>query len=914
MFPYLSIAFYLGSWIRTAAALSFNLTNFHGQLDDSSGVLKSLIPTSDLTFDFSILGDFDLRNGDGNYHTGDVDLRYRTDNQSAWTVASTATNRSNPGQQLSAASSSSSIDGAISVWDLSSVFEGSGLNVTRTWTQYDGNVVLSLNLTNTLPDASVEVGGLGFPLEVDNIFTDKTAVEAMENCSLIDPYIGLNAGYAAVRRLNGLGPNMLITPFTATTSFEAWNFLVEDTTTSLAYQSTDYEGNYEWLVHTAAFAEDEWAGVEPWNEPTSVVLEPGEFASYGFLFTIVPSVQEFDSHIASLDIPVAVGVPGYILPKETVGSLYLNSSLQVLAIDVYPEGFLTISDIANAPSAPWIGYAVTPSADAFGRARVTISWSNNANQTVHYWIAEDTATSIENVGKFIMTNQWFTNTSDPFGRAPSIISYDLETDDFVLDDNRVWIAGLSDEGGSGSYVAYALKQVFQPVSSQVQQLETYVNETYWGHVQHSSGNETYGVKKSVFYYDTSIDWNYSPAYDWDGAWDEAEADLIDRAYDYVWTSILYWSLYAADRVSPGILTFQDPIWYLKQAYETVYYVLNSGTVGYVDYGLMGESMWGHLLQSLYYENMTAEASSLIPLLRERLTTWSEEADPFGSEQPWDCTGQEGIYYWSQYFNDTATALRTIESIHGYDPVAAHWGWNGNARRYWDFTTAGNPNTSRIERQIHHYGSSLNSIALLDYFRRSAEPQSLDSLYDLRLGYAGHMASLSNIGQTGFGSMAFHSYPYTLAWDTYTGDYGPNFVGHYQTSASYLAQHPEFGWITFGGNIDSSSSSTTNITVTPLDSLRRRVYIAPIGLFVMFEAGQIQSYTWSVDQNTLDVVVASSSNATQNVVMYFEQTSAVLASGAVVLDTPGLQDTVTGGYYVEIPAGGTTSLRWSVNSS
>lgn len=355
--------FYLSSIISAATALSFNLTNFNGQLDDRSGVLKSLVPTTNLSFDFSILNDFNARNGNGNYHTGDIDLRYRTEGESAWTAVSTATNRSNPGQQLAAS------DGAISVWDLSSVFNSSELNVTRTWTQHNGNLVLSLQLTNTLSDKTIEVGGLGFPLEINNIFTNKEAAIVMDECSLIDPYIGLNSGYAAVRALTGLGPNMVISPFTATTSFEAWNFL-EEVSGNTYYQSNSYEGNYEWLVHTTAFADEEWEDVEPWNEPTSLFLQPGESASYGLLFTTVLAVQDIDSHVAGLDIPVALGVPGYILPKETVGSLYLNSSYQVSAIDVYPEGALKISEIdkANSPSAPWIGYAVTASDNAFGRA------------------------------------------------------------------------------------------------------------------------------------------------------------------------------------------------------------------------------------------------------------------------------------------------------------------------------------------------------------------------------------------------------------------------------------------------------------------------------------------------------------------------------------------------------------------
>lgn len=49
---------------------------------------------------------------------------------------------------------------------------------------------------------------------------------------------------------------------------------------------------------------------------------------------------------------------------------------------------------------------------------------------------------------------------------------------------------------------------------------------------------------------------------------------------------------------------------------------------------------------------------------------------------WDSTGQEGVYVWSKYFNDTTTAQNVINSIIAYQPAVAHWGYNGNARRYW----------------------------------------------------------------------------------------------------------------------------------------------------------------------------------------------------------------------------------------
>ena len=55
---------------------------------------------------------------------------------------------------------------------------------------------------------------------------------------------------------------------------------------------------------------------------------------------------------------------------------------------------------------------------------------------------------------------------------------------------------------------------------------------------------------------------------------------------------------------------------------------------------------------------------------------------FDSELAWDSTGQEGVYAWSKYFNDTTTATNTLNSILAYQPTVPHWGYNGNARRYW----------------------------------------------------------------------------------------------------------------------------------------------------------------------------------------------------------------------------------------
>ena len=85
--------------------------------------------------------------------------------------------------------------------------------------------------------------------------------------------------------------------------------------------------------------------------------------------------------------------------------------------------------------------------------------------------------------------------------------------------------------------------------------------------------------------------------------------------------------------------------------------------------------------------------------------------------PWDSTGQPEVYAWLRHFGKQAKADTTREVILGYDPVMPSWGYNGNARRYWDFLYGGK--IRRVERQIHHYGSTLNAVPLFDAFRAKA---------------------------------------------------------------------------------------------------------------------------------------------------------------------------------------------------
>jgi hypothetical protein len=116
-----------------------------------------------------------------------------------------------------------------------------------------------------------------------------------------------------------------------------------------------------------------------------------------------------------------------------------------------------------------------------------------------------------------------------------------------------------------------------------------------------------------------------------------------------------------------------------------------------------------------------------------------------------------------------------------------------------------------------------------------------------------MGALSNIDRDGFASAAFHSFPDTLKWDAYSGDYGMNFFGHAMNAATYIIDSPDFGWQAFGGNVVQNSER--HVVVVPLDAMRRRIYIAPFGLWLTLDAGTFSEIRVSKRSHSILVMLS-----------------------------------------------------------
>lgn len=857
------------------ARLAFRTATFALALRSDTQTLASLAPLGEREFDFLPAHLERQRHADGCVHLGDLNLRVRTPG-GEWRDYSTYRAR----RVLRALPA----DGALAAADITATLvdaSGAGppLAIERRWYADGRALVLAFSLTNASA-AAVEIGGLGMPMVFDNVLDGRSLEAAHQHASFVDPAIAGDAGYLQVTRLNGRGPALLVLP-EGRTPLEAWRPNLDDRTK----RGHTFEGFFDWMAASRGFAGREWrAAGEPWVPPTSITLAPGERREVGVRFVLAPSIRAIENTLIAERRPVVIGIPGYVVPTDLDAALFVSSPSAVTRLEVQPAGALSVT--AAGTAAGWSRYTVRGT--GWGRARLAITYADGRTQSVSYFVTKPAAQVVRDLGRFITNEQFFDDASDPFARAPAILSYDRDAG-LLSQDTRVWIAGMSDEAGAGSFVAASMKQLGEPDADEIARLERVVDETVARKLQVADGPHAGGVKKSLFWYEPkAFPGYYDPKADWTTwtSWNRQGAASLERSYNYPHVAAAYWVMYRLARHHVGLVTRHDWRWYLSHAALTAR-AMPREAPHYSQYGQMEGEVFLEILRDLQREGLTDEARELERAMRRRVDQWLTLAYPFGSEMPWDSTGQPEVHAWLRHFGHEAQAASTREVILGYDPALPSWGYNGNARRFWDFLYAGKER--RLERMIHHYGSALNAVPLFDAYR--ADP---DDFHLLRVAYGGLMGALTNVDRDGFASTAFHSWPDAMHFDAYTGDYGMGFFGHAYATASYVVNHPTFGWLGFGANLQIDAD---RIHIEPRDSARSRLFLAPERLWVTLAAGKIVAADYAPGRRTVTLRLAPADAHTRDAWLTVESarpwtaTPAGVAERGMVRITLGPQETL-----------------------
>ena len=247
--------------------LEFDTPQFKVKLVKASQTMAALQTKGAEGFDFTPGDRLERRAANGYHHLGDLTLRLRTGNTGPWQKYDTAEARK-------AVQSLQTSGHSLAIADLTPTLPADiPVQIWRSWIEWEDGLILRFEIKNRTSEP-VQIGALGIPMIFNNIITGRNLKESHESCSFSDPYIGEDAGYLQVTRLNGHGPALIVVP-DQNASFEAYQLLSEP-----MRPNQTFEGSFAWMVHTQAYADQEWKGVEQWVTPTHVEILPGATRAY----------------------------------------------------------------------------------------------------------------------------------------------------------------------------------------------------------------------------------------------------------------------------------------------------------------------------------------------------------------------------------------------------------------------------------------------------------------------------------------------------------------------------------------------------------------------------------------------------------------------------------------------------------
>ena len=880
-------------------------------------------------------------------------------------------------------------------WPPAQFADGSPLRVTRTYARSPGGgpgFVLRFNATN-VGAAAVELGALGFAMPDAGVAPD------IEQSVWNDPHIGGDHGHVEWVRVVLGEQTMLAVPEPGGDGarFEAWRPVLENTCGSAAY---------EWAAHSRAWA-DEWATTrqwpyldmagylndtgewpaprtpwpawhghdsvpvtapEPWNPPSAAVVDPGETLVFAIRFIPVPErgPRARDAALARAGKAVAHAVPGFVVaPDMRSARLFVRppNGASVSSINVSNASVLTAALVAagddDAPPAAggYLAIAIAPGARGGGRCRVSVSFSDGTAWSGHYFVTPRSfAGQVAALGRHWSRDAWLPREyPDPFGRSASVMPWDRERGERVLDDSRAYDVGLSDDAGGAGPLGLAIKACHGEVlADEVARVDEFIASTLYGvkpdvarpplkslqirYDEPGMEDQADAIRMTMYYYyfangtdapnaSSSGHWayNYTEADkcglagieggpNWCMSEDMSNATY--RGFNVPHHTATWLAMYRVARHHDRLATLRDWRWYLERAANTTI------ALGAPSVGLMDGTIFREVLAALDEEAAAAPGDAALARLakavdanmRSRAAAFNATRFPYGSEFAFDTTGQEEVVVWLRHYAEAgdgyeAAANRTVDHVLSYMRSSATWAYHGGARSWGDLgnngkwmVTAGTASGFET-RGVMHYRSGLNAIPLFETYR--AHPGDWE-LLDVAMGaQSGQMA---NIDASGAPSMMFHALPHVLEFDPRSGDFGLGFAGYTLEAGAYFVAHPRLGNVCYLCDlvVGAGEEGAERVRLEPRDGYRQRVYVEPLGLYLTLDAGTFESLALDFSARRADVTFAPPANAT-----YSKRRLRVIKASQ---DRPGSGFELTGAAFVrgayEIPlATANATLVW-----
>lgn len=720
----------------------------------------------------------------------------------------------------------------------------------------DGEVLeWGIVLTNTGPEP-ITVQDLGVPLLMASWWDGGDQTGIYEQNVGRHSFVGGDGSYIQWQRPNGEGPFLVLTPQPGT-SLE-FKDKARPGEGPFAEKDPSWEGLVEYFVHSALKApERERQGKAARYLPsTSVTIEPGQSAAYGFAFRWAADQADMHRVLFEAGVVDVVSLPGMTIPADMTATLAVRAADGIESVTggggIGPEGEdAQIEEIGESG-----GYRLFRLAfPSRGPNAVTVTYGGGRRSVLQY-------ASIDPVEELItahaahLAERQQADAPDR-GYDGAFLQWDMRTAQRVtrqnvaetaiagIDEFRLrWMTGGSDDLGLSPAAFLALKCTIAPDAGQVAALDRYIDRFLLGYLQNQivDGERTWNV---YHWYDGGD--GERPATgreDGSGGVGDGLATWRVMNCPHVWNT--YHAMSKVARANPE-LTARTAEEYLDFAYRTVVAYFEHEDAGrYLpdasrEMASMGELSLPLIRDDLAAAGRTEEAARLDGYMAAKYQQYASRAYPFASEMSIDTTAFESVYTLSREQGDEDLVRRTTLASLAARGTQPLWYFFGGDNRHmgeswWNLG----------------YETQLGAWQQQSYLE-NYDPAShgMDPTEVLRSTYGAYLAGWANINtgqisddpanhgaaswqfQSEKGATEYAFIPNLDGWWAWSGEASLGFWGALCTATVDVVEDPIVGPYAYGGELTVREEL---LELVPRDGVRRRATFFDLGRFGFDLAG------------------------------------------------------------------------------
>lgn len=661
---------------------------------------------------------------------------------------------------------------------------------------------------------SVEIGELGFPLALNNVYegfprTDRGTRELFHDRVYVHKFIGAGASYIYAERMTGRPPGLVIYPG-EDTKWEFYNHVPASLGTPFRWEGIPVV----YVLSRAAIEREGWP--EWFNGHSSVVLEPGDSRDYYMRFAPSDRFQQ-DPLAATL---VTLGRPYIGLAPCAVAPIDVPITVEVDGCT--PARFATDVDAEVETESDEEGGSCVVHARAAGPIKVSFEDTAGRESDASLLFTLPFETLIERRAAWIVKHQTVTDEGPLRG---AIVAANSSDGTPVLD-LETFATPFGLESGLSDALFLAEKNTLFPNKDEIATLNSYVDE--------------FLEAKIVNPGDLSIG-SLLPN-------PHGVAVATGRGSMY---SVVFCLYDALMRIANGYgETSKGPEEY-RQRRNGVWRSMTSHCA--MD-ELSGVPMMSYLYQAARSD------PDLAGLKEQRQREVTSRKYPFGGDSTWSAQGFEEAFWTAREHADTVGIERYLRYMFAGRSLSPCWWWYGSDKR-WVETPHAPPHPAMADKGEMCLGpttvaNSLLYLSSLDRDNDKIEPARL------RMAFGGLFAVWALVRNDGAASMAFcpdaASKQFGMSWTT--GDVGLGLFHYLRSAASYVLSSPASGLETYGCHFEAlEEGADEHFVLRPWDGIGKQVIVRHLGLDIESPEGRIREVSFDARKRSARLSIRNPSD-------------------------------------------------------